>query len=105
MQQQRVSAAKLKLLKEEAAVAIGEESKSLEPEDGGDVEMKEEPPIVENVTTETPEIVLIEEETRMSADTNTSRAQTPAKQVDNSVSVIFIFIEFFDLKYYNFFME
>lgn len=87
MQQQRVSAAKLKLLKEEAAAAIAEQSQILEPEDGGDVEMKGESPVViEDVTTETPEIVLIEEETRMSADINTSRAQTPARQVDNSVS-------------------
>ncbi|KRT78946.1 hypothetical protein AMK59_6871 [Oryctes borbonicus] len=83
--QQRVSAAKLKLLKEEAAAAIAEQSQSLEPEDGGDIEMKEEPTVVEDVTSETPEIVLIEEETRMSAEINTSRAQTPAKQVDNSV--------------------
>lgn len=87
MQQQRVSAAKLKLLKEEAAAAIAEQSQSLEPDYGGDIEMKEEPAVAEDVSSETAEIVLIEEETRMSADINISRAQTPAKQGDNSVSV------------------
>ncbi|KAK9721318.1 hypothetical protein QE152_g21626 [Popillia japonica] len=83
--QQRVSAAKLKLLKEEAAAAIAEQSQSLEPDYGGDIEMKEEPAVAEDVSSETAEIVLIEEETRMSADINISRAQTPAKQGDNSV--------------------
>lgn len=77
-QEPRVSIPKLKLLKETITNAFLEGTVETEVDHIKEIDIK---PEIIDTTIESRDVPIYEEETRMSADAGSSRAQTPAKQV------------------------
>jgi hypothetical protein len=86
VQEPKLSAGKLKQFKEDLLLSGDKaEVKQIEIDDGFHKSPSQSllaPPQNDNSTTDRADIVMYEEETRMSAETS-SRAQTPAKQVSD----------------------